>query len=63
MNNNIARRIERMEKQLAIGRDDDFVEFSFGDGRIVRSTRREFDDFAAWLSERDRNVKETIEAN
>ena len=55
--------LKRIERQLGIGRDEEMVELPLPDGRIARTTRREFEDFAEWLEARQDYGQETIETN
>ena len=58
---NITRRLDKAEKQLGINQNEDYVEYTFPDGRIVRSTRKEYDDFIAWLENRCIDYNKAIE--
>ena len=45
-------RLKRIEKKLGITGDDE-IEFPWPDGRIVRTTQRELNQFFEWLKGRE----------
>lgn len=60
MLHNLKRRIGRIEEQFGISRDDETVEIPLDHGQIIRSTRRDLNEFLEWLKGRKNNGQETI---
>lgn len=61
--NNLERRIRKIEDFLGMSADDEVFEFPWPDGRVVRTTRRAFDDFVNWLQSRGNDGQKAIETD
>jgi hypothetical protein len=59
-NQNLNRRISRIEEKYGISGNDEIVEIPLDDGQVYRATRQQLNEFRKWLKSRENDGQETI---